>query len=123
MHSDHFSERELMCRCGCGRADMDPGFLERLELLREHFGSPLVLTSAFRCPEHNKKVSSTGKTGPHTTGKAVDILVAGEEAYRLVKSALSFGFQGLGVKQKGQARFIHLDDLTPPCPRPRIWSY
>ncbi len=123
MHSEHFSEKELMCQCGCGRADMDPTFLERLEALREQFGKPMKVTSAFRCPAHNRKVSSTGEDGPHTTGRAVDILIQGFDAFRLVKIALALGFTGLGVKQKSTGRFLHLDDLQKPYPRPRIWSY
>jgi len=123
MHSEHFSEQEVMCQCGCGRADMDPGFMDRLEELREHFGKPLTLTSAFRCPAHNSEVSTTGADGPHTTGRAVDILIQGLDAFRLVKVALALGFTGLGVKQKSTGRFLHLDDLQQPYPRPRIWSY
>jgi zinc D-Ala-D-Ala carboxypeptidase len=39
--------------------------------------------------------------------------------------ALKHGITGVGVNQKGGARFIHLDDLEPTghFPRPTIWSY
>jgi len=53
----------------------------------------------------------------------VDILIQGLDAFRLVKIALALGFTGLGVKQKSTGRFLHLDDLQQPHPRPRIWSY
>lgn len=35
------------------------------------------------------------------------------------------GFTGIGIKQHGDNRFIHLDDLREPdhAPRPTIWTY
>jgi hypothetical protein len=71
-------------------------------------------------------VSTTGFDGPHTTGKAADILVYGEDALLLLKLALARGFTGIGISQKGDihSRFIHLDILAQPdYPRPFLWSY
>ena len=120
----HFSMPEFMCKCGCGRADMDPDFIGRLQDLRDVFNAPIRISSGFRCPDHNDRVSSTGRDGPHTTGKAADILVSGRDARDLV--ALADEFTGIGISQKGDhaSRFIHLDTLTAPdAPRPWIWSY
>lgn len=121
----YFTLEELTCRCGCGRMEMDREFMRKLVALRRAFGVPLPLASAYRCPEHNARVSSTGPDGPHTTGRAVDPRVSGETAYRLVELALARGFTGIGIHQRGpmSSRFIHLDDLGAPHPRPRIWSY
>ncbi len=125
--SEHFSKGELQCRCGCGQALMDWNFMVRLEELRKRFNKPMHVTSAYRCPEHNAAVSATGAAGPHTTGKAVDIAVKGEDAFRLLALALAIGFIGVGIKQKGphSGRFIHLDTLPagPGRPRPWVWSY
>lgn len=103
---------------------MEASFLYRLEKLRKRLGMPLIVTSAYRCADHNAKVSKTGKTGPHTTGQAVDLLISGEDAYRIVKVATKLGFTGIGVSQKGtwSSRFIHVDDIAG-IGRPRIWSY
>ena len=119
--SEHFSEKELRCKCGCGRSDMDVSFLARLETLRHEINKPIILTSAYRCPKYNDKVSTTGQAGPHTRGRAVDVAVFGADAFKIVKLAMLFGFTGIGIKQKGNSRFVHLDDLQDP--RPRIWSY
>ena len=123
--STHFSREELTCHCGCGRCEMDAVFMARLEALREAFGKPMKLSSAYRCPDYNAAVSTTGPNGPHTTGRAVDVLVSGEDAWRLVQLAYDMGFTGLGVCQRGphETRFIHLDDLEDDVIRPRIWSY
>ena len=55
----------------------------------------------------------------------MDIAISGSRAVELVRMALASGFTGLGVNQKGDARFIHLDDLPNKDgqPRPHIWSY
>ena len=118
----YFSEAELKCKCGCGEAKTDLDFLSLLDLLREEFGKPVILSSAYRCPEYNAKVSSTGANGPHTTGKAVDILARGTDAYTIMKIATKLGFTGIGVSQRGVSRFIHLDTLVNDM-RPWVWSY
>lgn len=123
MATEHFSDAELCCK-HCGECEMDTEFLEVLEDIREAMGIPLFVTSGYRCPEHNIMVSNTGRDGPHTTGKAVDIMISGESAFKLVNTALYHGITGIGVKQKGRygGRFIHLD-MVRGVMRPRIWSY
>lgn len=124
-HGEFFARDELECKCGCGRARMDARFVELLDNLRDNFGGPIVLSSAYRCPEYNAQVSSTGTNGPHTTGKAVDILASGEDAFRILDHAFALGdFKGIGIAQKGEhgSRFIHLDTLEKGT-RPWVWSY
>lgn len=119
----YFKQGEFACRC-CGREEMHPAFLLALDELREIYNRPMVITSGYRCPSYNKKVSSTGQGGPHTTGMAVDIQAYGVDAYELVAMAVAMRFSGIGISQKGPAhsRFIHLDKLAGEL-RPRIWSY
>jgi len=118
----NFTVDEFKCR-GTGRCEMDPAFLEKLQLIREDFGKPLYPSSGFRAPEYNQTVSKTGLHGPHTTGHAADLLISGSEAVRLMEIALRHGITGIGVSQKGQhsKRFLHFDDLTEN--RPWTWSY
>ena len=106
---------------------MDPAFMKRVEALRETHNKPMIVTSAYRCPEHNSRVSKTGAHGPHTTGMAIDIQASGEDACELLHAAIGHGFSGFGIKQHGShdTRFIHLDTLrrSKGCPRPRVWTY
>ena len=96
--------------------------MDKIQKLRELVGLPLPVTSAARCPKHNSRVSKTGLQGPHTTGRAIDLQVDRENAYKVLKTALEMGcFTGIGIQQKGTGRFIHLDDLKDG--RPTIWSY
>ncbi|MBS0289290.1 MAG: DUF882 domain-containing protein [Proteobacteria bacterium] len=124
---EYFSDDEMRCHCGCKRVEMDPYFMSKLHSLRKLLEFPFLVTSGFRCPEYNEKISSTGTNGPHTTGRAVDIAISGKQAYLLVQYAANFHFLGIGIKQSGpdEKRYVHLDDLSEKegFPRPRIWSY
>jgi uncharacterized protein YcbK (DUF882 family) len=121
--TEHFTTAELACRCGCGMLPQRD-FIEKIERLRVRLGFPFIVTSAARCSKHNSQVSGTGKTGPHTTGRAIDIRVSGAQAVKLLTAALQSGdFTGFGIQQKCSGRFIHLDDLVEGYPRPGVWSY
>ena len=123
----YFSAEELTCHCGCGRMDMDDGFMQKIVAMRRELGFPFVVTSGFRCPEYNQRVSNTGPQGPHTTGHAMDINVHHGEAAEVLAVAKRRGITGLGLMQKGSdlsKRFIHMDDLQAPAyPRPNVWTY
>lgn len=120
----NFSKEELACRCGCGMLPQQ-SFMDKVQKLRDLYRKPLPVHSAARCPAYNAQVSKTGTTGPHTTGRAIDLGVRGSDAHELLALAFIVGFGGIGVNQTGTGRFLHLDDLpdAPGCPRPTVWSY
>lgn len=117
----NFSDEELNCHC-CGEANPNMEFVELMDLvqeMREELGFAFTITSAYRCPVHPiEKDKAT--PGQHAVA-AIDIAVSGGEAVKLVELALSKGFTGIGVNQKGlhKQRFIHLDMRDIPY----IWSY
>ena len=118
----NFSDLALRCSC-CGENKMDEPFLVRLQDIRDIFGVPMTLSSAYRCPAWNERTSNTNsRTGPHTTGRAVDVLVSHKDALRLIRIALERGITGIGIKLHGDGRFIHIDDLSDGI-RPHVWSY
>lgn len=125
----HITPREFAERSS-GHADgsspimWDDAFIAKLDRLRVAIGVPVVITSGYRSPKYNARVSKTGEGGPHTTGRACDISIGGRHAWLILKYAATIGFTGIGVQQKGASRFIHLDDLEAPAyPRPTVWSY
>lgn len=127
----HFTIEELACPC-CGRMAMEPAFMRKVEAARIDCGFAFVVTSAYRCAEHNAKVSETGKAGPHTTGHAIDLALHGRQVMTLIAAARYHGILtgrqgGLGLHQHGPepGRFVHLDDLwgTVQRPRPWVWTY
>jgi len=91
-----------------------------LQIARDILG-PLQITSAYRCPSHNASVSSTGESGPHTTGKAVDIHVSNSQHRKLLIDYFTNKVTGLGIAKS----FIHIDIITSAeLPnRPNCWLY
>ena len=49
-----------------------------LEILRDRYGSPIIINSGYRSPQLNKKVGGVS-TSNHLTGCAVDIRCSGAE--------------------------------------------
>lgn len=131
----HYGPSEMTCHCGCGVLLIDEAHMNSLECLRAKCNFPLVVSSGYRCPAYNLKVAHTGEKGPHTTGKATDFSILGEQAALLVRFAMSLDLtscanavpiMGLGISQReGVGRFVHLDSLTEAdgYPRPRVWGY
>ena len=119
-----FSEAEMACRCNCG-ALPDAAFMVWLEQVRQVYGKPMVVTSGARCEAHNRIVGGE-QNSAHTEGMAVDIAIRGAEAMQLVHVALINHVYGVGLKQHGAERFVHLD-RAPPIPdvrpRPHLWGY
>ena len=119
----NFSEAEFMCKCGCGRADMQPEFLNRLQTLRTACDFPFRITSGFRCEAHDRAEKGAGV---HPSGLACDINVYGEQLLTILDSCKLLCFHRIGLKQTGKwnKRFIHLDRLvSDKHPSPAIWTY
>ena len=119
----NFKEEEFRCH-HTGRVEMDPGFLDRLQGLRTEYGRPMTVSSGYRHVSHPIEMQKP-RPGTHTLGCAADIAVSHADALLLIELAIRHGFTGIGVQQKGNSRFIHLDDATPSAtrPRPTVWSY
>jgi len=119
----YFSPKEMACS-HCGKVAVEPRFMDKLLAARILADFPFIVTSGYRCPEFDAQI---GGKGPHTTGEAVDIALRGEQAQVAIRIFLEAGFMGLGVKQSGADRFIHIDTLDegrfPDHPRPWVWSY
>ena len=50
----YFSEDELRCK-GTGEIKMNEEFMTKLTELREKLNQPMVITSGYRSPEHNRR--------------------------------------------------------------------
>lgn len=119
----NFQPHEFACS-HTGRIHMDPEFLALLQQLRTLLGVPLIINSGYRDPTHPREAAKL-HPGPHTTGRAADVQARGALAHRILSLALPLGFTGIGVQQRGQGRFLHLDTVAPSIagPRPFVWSY
>ena len=122
--SKHFSELELMCRCGCGLCEIDLRLLKGLETYRELTGKPCHVTSACRCEAHNRTVggspTSQHLASPEHGGMAADIHTDGLSVAQMALAAeqvLEIREGGLGLYT--QNGFIHIDVR----PKRKRWSY
>lgn len=120
----NFSAKEFQCSC-CGADGMDAEFMHVLQDIRSDYGKPMTITSGYRCENHPVEAKKkTNSMSPHRTGKAADIACRGSEAHEILNLALAYGATGIGVAQKGDGRFIHIDTLEgDDVLRPWIWSY
>ena len=103
----HFLPSEFRCKCGCGAGmeRMDSGFLMKLEEARELAGIPFVLSSAYRCPRHNRKVGGV-EDSAHVRGYAADIrCVSSHDRFRLLAALMEAGFRRIELAPT----WIHVD--------------
>lgn len=105
----NFKATEFRCKCPICKLQvphkMDPLVLEKVQELRDLYGAPLSLTSAYRCAEHPEEKRKK-KPGQHHAGTAVDIRVSdGVMRRKLVEIGLALGARGVGVANS----FVHLD--------------
>lgn len=110
MSWEYFSyEGDVMLACPCcGKQGMDGQFMREVaDPLRNALGFGLSVNSGYRCPDYNEQLSSTGRTGPHTTGRALDIrCTSSHKRHMIVKIALAMGLRVTPAKT-----FIHIDNL------------
>ena len=89
----NFRLQEFQCKSG---ADMPLEVLEnikiladQLQVLRDHIGRPITITSGYRSPEHTKNLIKKGvKTSiysQHVLGKAADFKVEGLTPATVIK--------------------------------------
>jgi hypothetical protein len=121
----NFSPGELKCR-ETGELVLCEDMMDALQQVRHELGSPMTISSGYRSLRHSIEAAKD-TPGAHATGKAVDVACDGAYAYQVLSAAMRAGFTGVGVKQTGVSRFIHLDYIRPGdgfhVLRPVIWSY
>jgi len=121
----NFTYEEMKCK-GTEECHMDEKFMEKLERLREDYGKPMIVSSGYRDIAFNIAIGGSPKSA-HTKGKAVDIVIGGHDAFKLLRLAIIHEFTGIGVSQRGmfERRFLHLDTMedADQHPRPWVWSY
>lgn len=109
----NFSPREIACK-GTGRVLANEDALNRLQALREDLGIPMLVTSAYRSPEHNRRVGGAARS-LHMQGIAFDIRMENQNPTAFEAAARKAGFTGFGYYPR--SGFMHID--TGPA---RTWG-
>lgn len=115
--SAHFNAREFRCKCGKTHdTEINPNLVTNLEkLYRALSCSKIIVTSGYRCPDHDKAVGGNG-TGQHTKGNAADIICYGQDGSiistkKVACKAQDIGFRGIG-NIDSTYNAIHVDVRT-----------
>lgn len=112
--STNFKVSEFLCKGSgcCTEGKIDEKLVEILQQIRDHFGKPVYISSAYRCPAWNKKVG--GVSGSyHTYGRAADIMVEDTAPAEVARYAESIGVLGIGLYETdADGYFVHVDTRT-----------
>lgn len=101
----NFRVKEFACKDGSDPIFIDSDLVSILQKIRNHFGKPVTITSAYRTPPHNKSCGGTTYS-QHLYGKAADIKVQGiapKEVAKYAETLLDKG--GIGIYNT----FTHID--------------
>lgn len=123
-YSEHFKEKELACRCGCGFADAQPELLELAEKVRGFLGCPMHVNSACRCRKHNGAVNGSPNS-KHLKGLAMDFHCGDRYSptaiYNILLSRYIHGelpeLGGMGLYNT----FVHIDAFHAADGHLRLW--
>lgn len=103
----HFKKSEFTCKCGCGLNNIQLGVVKIADEVREHFGSPAIVTSGTRCEKHNKEVGGVSNSR-HLQGKAIDMYVQNVSWYDLLEYLRE-------LEQKGEIRYCYHINNSDCC--------
>jgi zinc D-Ala-D-Ala carboxypeptidase len=113
----YFKEDEFKCSC-CGKVFVNPSLIPTLDKIRKSYGKPMVVTSGYRCPEHNKEVGGATNS-EHLIGMAADVHCNNNrDRFALIKACLDNGVTRLGIGPT----FIHIG-ISLANPQEVIWLY
>jgi zinc D-Ala-D-Ala carboxypeptidase len=113
----YFKPQELVCPC-CGASGVTDELKDLLDWLREKYGKPIVVNSAYRCKKHNEQVGGVPESA-HTTGEAVDIGCS----FAVDRMKLITLLREASVDRIGLAKtFIHFD-ISKTLPQDVFWLY
>lgn len=106
--SKNFKLREFRCKDGSDKILLDEGFVQhKLQMIRDHFGAPVTINSAYRTSAYNTKVKGA-KSSYHLQGRAFDIVVTGHTPLEVARYAQTLGILGI-IQYNG---FVHVDSRT-----------
>ena len=115
--SVHFNAKEFRCKCGKTHdTELNQKLVNNLEkLYRVLDCSKIIVTSGYRCPDHDKAVGGNG-TGQHTKGNAADIICYDQDGNiistkKVARKAQDIGFRGIGNIDSTYTA-IHVDVRT-----------
>lgn len=107
--SENFIVKEFACKDGSDKILIDTELVKVLQKIRDHFGKPITINSAYRNATYNKKIGGASKS-QHILGTASDIVVKGVAPLKVAQYAESLldNSGGIGLYKT----FTHVDVRT-----------
>lgn len=110
--TDNFSAREFACN-HCRTLLIDEELVKKLQELRNIINKPIVITSAYRCPTHNKNIGGSSKS-LHMQGKAIDFVLGRTDTKAIDIFNISKNiFNRVGLYQSNNnpnSAYMHVDN-------------
>ena len=103
--SKNFKVKEFRCHDGSSEIMVSPETVKILQEVRDYFGKPVIINSAYRTPSYNKRVGGVSNS-QHVVGTAVDFKIPGVPSWAIA------GYLEANTSKCGigyYATFIHLD--------------
>ena len=101
----NFRVKEFACRDGSDKILLCTETVEILQAVRDYFGKPVVINSAYRTPTYNKKIGGATRS-QHIAGTACDIKVSGVPPAAVASFLEKFyPKHGIGL----YPTFVHID--------------
>lgn len=107
--SKNFHVKEFRCKDGSDPIFVDSDLVDLLQKIRDHFGKPVNINSAFRTASHNAKQKKASKYSQHLYGKAADIWISGVSVDTLAAYAETLLPNRGGIGRYYTDKFVHVD--------------
>lgn len=112
--SRNFTLIEFACKDGNDTVIVHPAIVELVQKLRDYYGKPVNINSAYRTPSHNTNIGGADASR-HLYGFAADVDVHGVNPRDVATLVESWGAGGVGRYNT----FTHIDVEG----RDRRWDY
>lgn len=127
-YTEHFTEEQLIKSETAKRLKINNtptakvrGFLillckNCLEIIREHYNKPVIITSGYRSPELNKAIGGVS-TSQHSKGQAADFIIRGISIAEIVGWCRNNLVFDQLINEKNQ--WVHIS-YNPECNRKQV---
>jgi uncharacterized protein YcbK (DUF882 family) len=111
--SENFKRSEFACKKGCGFDVVDIELVDVLEVVRDYFDAPVIVTSSNRCADCNREAGGSPQSA-HLYGLAADIVVKGYHAHTVADWLALVYVDRYGIGKYDTHTHI---DVKPGAPR------